>query len=103
MYNPKSVLENETHKFLWDFEIQTDDIISVRRHNKQKKDLPIIAFAVPTNHTVKLKERGINMYTFLENINISWNMKVTVIPIVIGALGTIHKGLVKELEDFEIR
>ena len=30
-------------------------------------------------------------------------MKLTVIPIVIGALGTIPKGLVKELEDFEIR
>ena len=30
-------------------------------------------------------------------------MKVTVIPILIGALGTVTKGLVKELEDLEIR
>ena len=30
-------------------------------------------------------------------------MKVTVIPIVVGALGTIHEGLVKGLDDFEIR
>ena len=30
-------------------------------------------------------------------------MKVTVIPIVIGALGTVTKGLVQELEDLEIR
>ena len=30
-------------------------------------------------------------------------MKVTVIPIVIGALRTIPKGLIKELEDLEIR
>ena len=30
-----------------------------------------------------------------------WNMKVTVIPIVIGALGTIPKGLVKEPEGLE--
>ena len=29
-------------------------------------------------------------------------MKVTVIPIVIGALGTIPKGLVKRLEDLEV-
>ena len=29
-----------------------------------------------------------------------WNMKVTVIPIVIGALGTVTK---EELEDLEIR
>ena len=30
-------------------------------------------------------------------------MKVTVIPIVIGALGTVTKGLVKVLEDLEVR
>ena len=29
-----------------------------------------------------------------------WNIKVTVIPIVIGALGTITKWLVQGLEDF---
>ena len=31
-----------------------------------------------------------------------WNMKVTVIPILIGALGTIIKGLVQGQEDREI-
>ena len=31
-----------------------------------------------------------------------WNMKVTVIPIVIGALGTMPKGLVKKLEELKI-
>ena len=32
-----------------------------------------------------------------------WNMKVTVIPIVIGAFGTVTKGLVKGLKDLKIR
>ena len=32
-----------------------------------------------------------------------WNMKVTVVPIVIGALDTVTKGFVKELEDLEMR
>ena len=31
-----------------------------------------------------------------------WNMKVTIEPIVVGALGTITKGLLKDLEDLEI-
>ena len=31
MDNPESILENEMHKVVWDFEIQTDHIISVRR------------------------------------------------------------------------
>ena len=28
MHNPASVLENESHKLLWDFGIQTDHLIS---------------------------------------------------------------------------
>ncbi len=33
----------------------------------------------------------------------NWNVKVTIIPIVIGALGTVTEGLLKGLEDLEIR
>ena len=31
-----------------------------------------------------------------------WNMKVTIVPIVIGAFGTIIKRLLKGLEDLEV-
>ena len=31
IHNAASVLENDTHKLLWDFEIQTDHLISARR------------------------------------------------------------------------
>ena len=31
-----------------------------------------------------------------------WNMKVTIIPIAIGAFGTVTKGLLKGLEGFEV-
>ena len=31
MHNPASVLENDTHKHLWDFDIHTDHLISARR------------------------------------------------------------------------
>ena len=45
MHNPVSVLENDTHKLLWDFDIQTDHLISAKRpdliainnNNKKKK------------------------------------------------------------------
>ena len=30
---PTTVLENDTHKLLWDFDIQTDHLISARRLN----------------------------------------------------------------------
>ena len=31
MHNPAHILENDTHKLLWDFDIQTDHLISARR------------------------------------------------------------------------
>ena len=31
MHNPAPVLENNTHKLLWDFDIQTDHLISATR------------------------------------------------------------------------
>ena len=33
MHNPAPVLENDTHKLLWDFDIQTDLLISARKPN----------------------------------------------------------------------
>ena len=38
--NPESVLENDKHELLWDFDIQTDHLISARRPdlNKKKKE-----------------------------------------------------------------
>ena len=50
LYNPESVLENETHKILWDFEIQTDHLISTRRPDrvnkkKKKENLPNCGFS----------------------------------------------------------
>ena len=33
MHNPAPVLENDTHKLLWDFNIQTDHLILARRPN----------------------------------------------------------------------
>ena len=43
MHNPAPVLENDTHKLLWDFDIHTDHLISARRpdliiiYKKKKK------------------------------------------------------------------
>ena len=50
IHNPASVLENDTQKLLWDFDMQTDILISVRR-----PDL-IMDFGIPADHRIKLKE-----------------------------------------------
>ena len=54
---------------------------------------------------VKLKEsenKG-DFLDFVRELKKLWNMKVTVISIVIGALGTVTKWLVQGLRDLEIR
>ena len=61
MHNPAPVLENDTHKLIWDFNMQTDHLISARtpdlKINKKKKRLcKIVDFAVPADHRIKLKE-----------------------------------------------
>ena len=54
MHNPASVLENNTRKLLWDFNIQTDHQIPARRPdliiiNKKKRICKIVDFAVPAD------------------------------------------------------
>ena len=109
MHNPAPVLENDTHKLLWDFDIHTDHLISARRPdliiiNKKGKICKIVDFAVPADHRLKLKEYE-NRDKYLDlarELKKLWNMKVTIIPIVIAAFGTVIKGLLKGLEDWEV-
>ena len=62
IHNPAPVLENDTHKLLSDFDIQTDHLISARRpdliiiNKKKKKICKIVDFADPADHRIKLKE-----------------------------------------------
>ena len=54
MHNPEYFLENETHKIFWNFEIQTDYLISAKRLDigKNKKaelaELWILRFRLTT-------------------------------------------------------
>ena len=71
---------------------------------KKKKIGKIVDFAVPADHRIKLKEyEKRNKYLDLaRELKKLWNMKVTIIPIVIGAFGTVTKWLLKGLEDLEV-
>ena len=57
------------------------------------------------DHRIKLKEceKKDKYLDLARKLKKRWNMKVTIIPIVTGALGTVFKGLVKGLKDLEIR
>ena len=58
-------------------------------------------FPVPDDHRIKLKEseKKDKYLDFARKLKKLWNMKMTIIPIVIGAFGTVTKWLLKGLED----
>ena len=109
MHNPAPVKENATHTLLWDFNIQTDHLIPARRPdliiiNKIKRISKVVDFAVPADHRIKLKEceKRDKYLDLARELKKLWNIQVTIIPIVIGAFGTVTKGLLKGLEDLEV-
>ena len=57
-------------------------------------------FGVPADHRIKLKE--CEKKDLARELKKLWNMKVTIIPIVIGVFGTVTKGLLKGQEDLEV-
>ena len=81
-----------------------DDQIK-RQSTKIKRTCRMVDYAISANHRVKVKERE-KRDTYLD---IAWelqklrNMKMTVIPTVSGALGTVAKRLGQGLEGLEIR
>ena len=109
MHNPAPVLKSDAHKLLRDFNIHTDNQFSARRPeliiiNKRKRNCKIVDFAVLDDHRIKLKEceKKDKYLDLARDLKKLWNMHVTIIPIVIGAFGTVTKGLLKGLEDLEV-
>ena len=109
MHNLAPVLENDTHKLLWDFNIQTDHLIPVRRPgliiiNQKKENFQQCRLCCPggpqnKSEGMKKKDKYLDLARELKKL---WNMKETIVPIVMDALGTITKGLSKSLEDLEV-
>ena len=60
--------------------------------------------AVPADHRIKLKEgeKKDKYFELARKLKKLWNMKATIVPIIIGAFGTVTKGLLKRLENLEI-
>ena len=88
-----------------DFDIHTDHLISARRSdfiiiNKKKRICKIVNFTVLADHRIKLKEceKKDKYFDLARELKKLWNMKVTIVPIVISAFGTVTKELLKDLE-----
>ena len=67
-----------------------------RPHNNlQKKRISkVVVFAIPGEYRIKLTEceKMDKYFELVRELKKLWNMKVTIIPIVIDAFGTVTKG-----------
>ena len=97
-------MESDGTKLLWDFNIQTDKEIQARRPdlilvNRRDKQCFIIDIAVPNNSGILEKEKEkIKKYEDVRReIGKLWSIKTSVIPVVVGALGTVTNNLGKHL------
>ena len=83
---------------MWDFSIQTDHLIEARRPDlfvvdKKERSCKVIDFAVPGDSRIEEKEKDkIEKYQDLgRELQKIWNVKVKIIPLVLGSLGAIPK------------
>ena len=91
-------MENEDYKILWDFSVQTDHVIGAWRPDlvvvdKKERSYRIIDFAkfleiVGLRRGRKIREKYQDLGRKLQKI---WNVKVKIIPLVVGSLGAIPK------------
>ena len=111
-FSPEPLLENDTCKVLLDFAIETDKEKEHRRPDivvtdKEKRECKIIDITVPGDQNIKAKELEKNhQIPGLTNTRLQvqklWDVKATLIPIVVGALGTVSEELETHLKTIEI-
>lgn len=98
-HSPDKVTQHNNVILLWDVPIITDRTILANRpdivlHDKQKNECLLIDISVPDDANIILKEsEKISKYKDLEiEVNRMWNTRTKVVPIIVGALGSLKIG-----------
>ena len=95
-HKPESVTHN-----MWDMPVNTDRTITANRPDIIIKDsVNSTCKLIPSDRNIAPKEiEKKSKYKDLElEIKRMWQMKTEVIPVVVGALGTIRKGIVENIK-----
>ena len=97
MHNPESIIENDPYKLL---------ILARRLDLKtvdKKENLSNCGLCCLNKVELKESEKKDKYFEFASELKKNWSMKEMDIPIVIGVLGTVTKGLKQRLGDLEIK
>ena len=92
----EKVIDTPQVKILWDFNIQTDRVLEARRPDivvtdKENQETWIIDIAIPGD--LRVREKELEKREKYQDLAIEmrrlWKTSVKIVPIVVGALGTI--------------
>ena len=97
-------VEGENTTVLWDFRINTDRAIQANRpdiviKDHKSKTCLLIDMTIPTDRNISVKEFDkLSKYKDLQiEIDRMWHLKTTIVPVVVGALGMVKKGIQNHL------
>ena len=99
---PKPVYEEGDVTVLWNQAVHTDREVTANRpdiiiKNKKEKICTLIDVAIPADRNVVQKEAEKKLKYKSLCIEM-WNLKCTIIPVIIGATGIVTRSLRKNLE-----
>jgi hypothetical protein len=102
---PKPVFEEGDVTVLWNQAVHTDREVTANRtdiiiKNKKEKTYILIDVAISADRNVVQKEAENNLKykSLCTEIQRMWNLKCTIIPVIIGATGIVTRSLRKKLE-----
>jgi len=102
---PEKILDNSDWKILWDYIIQTGSSLSHNRPdinlcNKQKAETKFIDVAIPGDSRISQKsvEKRDRYRDLSMVVGRLWNTSTSVVPVIVGALGSIPTNLHQSLD-----
>jgi len=102
---PKPVCEGGDVTVLWNQAVHTDREVTANRpdiiiKNQKEKTCTLIDVAIPADRNVVQKEaeKNLKYKSFCIEIKRIWNLKCTIVPVIIGATGVVTRSLKKNLE-----
>jgi hypothetical protein len=101
----KQVCEEGDVTVLWDQVVQTDREVTANssdiiiKNKKEKKCTPIdVAIPSDRNAVQKEAEKKLKYKSLCIEMQRMWNLKCTIVPVIIGAIGIVTRSLKKNLE-----
>jgi hypothetical protein len=100
---PKPVYEEGIVTVLWNQAVHTDREVTTNTpdiiiKNNKEKTCTLIDVAIPADRNVVQKEKKLKYKSLCTEIQQMWNLKCTIVPVIIGATGIVTRSVRKNLE-----